>query len=128
MQILSWVGWRDGTKKAVRRCGIEKAYFPPSHGNVRKWFLFKHNQHDMNFFTLLVLVLMRTTARSTGGLVGQDQFPREHAENKVVTVTTINKPGTIYGKATVMVSQVRAAQGSTTTETGVSSIFGHFSP
>ena len=82
----------------------------------------------MIFFTLQVLVRMRTTARSTRGLVGQDQFPREHAENKVVTVTTINKPSTISKKTTVMVSQVRAATGSTTTETGVSSIFGHFFP
>ena len=42
---------------------------------------------------------------------------------RAVTVTTINTPGTMYGRAIVMVSRARVDQGSTTTGIGVSSVY-----
>ena len=63
---------------------------------------------------------MRTTVRSIHGLVGLGPFPRGHAGNRVVTVTTISTSGTMYGRTTAMASQARVVRGNTTTGTGVS--------
>ena len=66
---------------------------------------------------------MLTTVRSTVGPVGREQFPRRHADVRVVTVTTISTPDTTFGPTTAMVSKVRVVQEITSTGTGVSSIY-----
>ena len=66
---------------------------------------------------------MRTSAPSKSGPIGKDQWPLGHVDVRAVTVTTMNKSGTIYGRTTVMVSRGPADQGSTTIGIGVISKF-----
>ncbi|PFX18967.1 Sushi, von Willebrand factor type A, EGF and pentraxin domain-containing protein 1 [Stylophora pistillata] len=66
-----------------------------------------------------VPVKMLTTVRSTHGLVGLDQFPKEHANVRVVTATTINIPNTTLETTIAMVSQAVVETESTTIGTGV---------
>ena len=76
------------------------------------------------YFTPQVRVKMLITVRSTHGPAGLDRFPKGHANVRVVIATTINTPDTTLGTTTAMVSQAFVETESTTTETGVSQLYG----